>query len=296
MNDFPTPETQGGGTRLSAPWRQTLFYSGLGVILTLLVYWPTVLDMTRLWTESEPYRYAWLVVPMFVYIVGWYRRDSILAMTPSAGYLGLPLILAALVLWLICFPADIRVGQHFALVVTLQGIALCALGKDIYLKLLPIMLLLFLMIPCGDIFQPILRDLTVEWLRGFATLADLPYTIDGYNIVIAEHDYIVVEGCSGLSLFTLAGFLCYSIGLLLFRSTGKIFALAALGCVLGILTNAIRVLLIVAIDWRNGTQMDLDDHMDIQWVLLAFLIGGLLYLSARLNHEDWPNQAQQTVS
>ncbi len=188
------------------------------------------------------------------------------------------------------------VGQHIALVLTLQGIALCALGKSTYLKLLPIMLLLFLMIPCGDIFQPILRDLTLEWLGWFATLANLPYTIDGYRITIATQKYIVLAACSGLSLFTLAGFLGYSIGLLLFRSTGKVFALAALGAALGILTNAIRVSLIVAIDWINGTQMDLADHMDIQWLLLAFLIGGLLYLSTRLKHEDWPDQAQQTVS
>jgi exosortase len=295
-SDLPTHETQDRGSSLRVPWRKTLLYSGLGSIVTLLIYWPTVLHLTRLWTETESYRYAWLVVPMFVYIVAWYRRDSILSMTPSASYFGLPLILAAFVLWLMCFSADIMLGQHLALVLTLQGVALCALGKETYLKLLPIMWLLFLMIPCGDVFQAPLRDLTLNWLGWFATLTNLPHSIDGYHIVIAEQKYVVLGACSGLSLFTLAGFLGYSIGLLLFRSTGKVFALAALGGVLGVLTNAIRVCLIVAIDWINGTQMDLLDHKDIQWLLLAFLVGGLLYLSTRFKHEDWPNPMQQSVS
>jgi hypothetical protein len=41
------------------------------------------------------------------------------------------------------------------------------------------MLLLFLMIPCGDILLPLLRGLTVKWIEWFALLAGLimPLTV-----------------------------------------------------------------------------------------------------------------------
>jgi len=291
-----TPRTQGQATsphqqthRLSPAWRQALLYSGLGLGLSLLAFWPTVLDLTRLWTDVEAYQYAWFVGPMFVYIVGWYRRDSILAMTPQTGYFGLPLMLAAALIWLMCYSAEIMLGQHLALVIMLQGIALCALGKTLYLKLLPIMLLLFLMIPSGDLFQLPLRHLTTHYLSGFAILADLPHSLDGYRLTIGEQHYVVLPACSGLSLFLLGGFLGYSIGLLLFRSVHKVLALAAVGAAFGMLANAIRVCSIVSIDWVNGTQMNLAEHKDIQWLLVALMIGSLLYLSGRLKLEAWPH-------
>ena len=84
--------------------------------------------------------------------------------------------------------------------------------------------------------------------------------------------------------FTLGGFLGYSFGLLLFRSLAKVVALAALGAALGILTNALRVCLIVAVDQLRGSQMDLAGHTDTQWLVWLASLGLLLYLASRLAH------------
>ena len=72
---------------LSAAWRQAMRYSAIGFVMALLMMWPTVLDLGSLWTMADAgaYQYAWLVLPMFVYLLGWYHRDRILAMTPQPG-------------------------------------------------------------------------------------------------------------------------------------------------------------------------------------------------------------------
>ncbi len=128
------------------------------------------------------------------------------------------------------------------------------------------------MVPYGDILQPLLRDLTVKWIEWFAQLMGLPHLIEGYVVYIGTHRYVVIDACSGLTFFTLAAFLGYSYGLLLFRSLPKVVGLAALGALLGILANAVRVCLIVGVDRMNGSQMDLGAHQDIQWfVMLAAL-------------------------
>ncbi len=276
-------------TRLSPAWRQPVLFSCIGLTLALLIMWPTVLDLGRLWIDGHAgaYQYAWLVLPFFLYLVGWHHRDRITAMTPEPGYAGLPLGLLALILWLVSFVNDFNLGQQLALVLVLQAIALSALGRENFRQLLPIMLLLFFMIPCGDIVQPLLRDLTLDWMQWFAIVSDLPHSINGYYITIGDHRYHVLRACSGLAFFTLAGFLGYSYGLLLYASLTRVLALAALGAALGILANAARVCMIVALDRLNGTPMSQAGHDDIQWVVLALCVGILLLLASKLKQDDW---------
>ncbi len=279
---------------LSPEWRQVLGYGGAGLLLVFIGLWPTVVDMANMWRDTDAYQYAWLVIPTFIYVACWHHRDSILAMTPRPGYFGLPLILLATVIWTGSFVADIKLGQQLAFVLLLQGIALCCLGMGAYRKLLPLMLLLFLMIPCGDILQPLLKALTVKWIEWFAIITGLPHAIDGYYAHIGPHEYIVLDACSGLGFFTLAGFLGYSFGLLLFRSLGKVVLFACLGAALGVLVNAMRVCLIVTIDQFKSTQMQLDGHADVQWVVLLAALGLLIYFASRLNREQWSTQDRKT--
>jgi len=281
------PARATGGAVYSRAWLQALFLGGVGLVLALAALWPTVLDMTRLWSSSEPYQYAWLVLPMFIYVLGWHHRDTLLAMPPRPGYAGLPLILLATIVWLVASVVEINLGEQLALVLVLQGLALCTVGWRVYRAFLPAMLLLFLMVPSGDILQPLLQNLTVKWVEWFSLAAGLPHSVEGYVIHVGTQRYVVVAACSGLTFFTLAGFLGYSFGLLLFRSLPKVLALAALGAALGILVNAVRVCVIVALDWMRGSQMDLAAHADIQWIVLLMALGALLYIASRLAHEDW---------
>lgn len=273
---------------LRREWRLALSYCAAGLLLALIALWPTVVDLVRVWMVGESYQYAWLVLPTFIYVVGWYHRETILELTPSPSYVGLGIVGVAGALWVAGDVVDIKLAQHLALVLTVQGIALCALGWQCYRALLPCFLLLFLMVPCGDVLQPLLRALTVNWIEWFAQLMGLPHVIEGYVVHIGTHRYVVIDACSGLTFFTLAGFLGYSFGLLLFRSLPKVVALAALGALLGILTNAVRVCLIVGIDWMNGSQMDLGAHQDIQWLVLLAALVSLLYLASKLAHDSWP--------
>lgn len=272
-------------------WRGPLFTGGAGVLLVLLAMWPAAQDMLLIWSTSDPYRYAWLVLPTFVYLLGWHHREALLATSPAPGFAGVPVVACALLLWLFSSVVDIRLGQHLALVVALQGVALCTLGWPAYRRLLPVMLLLFLAVPSGDLLQPVLRELTVQWIEWFALAMDFPLSRDGYTVYIGEHRYVVIDACSGLATFTLAGFLGYSFGAMLYRSLPRVLAFAALGGLIAILSNALRVCTIVALDYLQGSQMSLEEHGDVQLVLLLVVLGLLLYLTCRLPGEARPVEA-----
>ena len=70
-------------------------------------------------------------------------------------------------------------------------------------RLLPVLALMFLMVPSGDVLRPVLRLLTVKSIVLFASLAGLPHSVDGYSIFIGKLHYFVVDACSGLAYVTL---------------------------------------------------------------------------------------------
>ena len=134
---------------------------------------------------------------------------------------------------------NVDVVRQFALVLALQGVAMSTLGWSSYWKLFPVLALLFLLIPAGDLLQPALLSLTVKSIEIFASLAHLPHAIQGQFVHIGPHRYIVADACSGLAYVTLATFLGYSFGCLLYRSFFRIAALAAFSAFLGVVCNSL---------------------------------------------------------
>lgn len=267
---------------LDRHWNTVLLWGLPGFMLASLALWPTLLDLARLWTGNESYQYGWLVMPMVVYLLGWHRRQEILSMTPQPGFAGVLVTVAGAALWGMALVMNLDVGRHVALVVVLQGVAMALLGWRAYWRLFPVLALLFFMVPAGDVLQPILRSATIKSIELFAAIVGLPHHVDGYVIHIGSLRYIVVEECTGLTFVTLAAFLCYSLGSLLYQSFRKVAALAVLGAFLGIFSNAVRVNSIVLADWLRGTQMSLASHGAIQWTALLLTLGLVFFLLSRL--------------
>jgi len=273
---------------LNPSWKAALQGGMIGCLLTSLVMWPTLLELSKVWRHDEAYQYAWLVVPMVAYLLGWHHRSANLALRPQPDFSGVLVVMVAAACWGAADLMNIDVGRQFAFILTLQGVALSTLGWRAYWRLFPTLGLLFLMIPSGDLLQPALRALTVKAIELFAVLADLPHRVEGFVIFIGTHRYIVVDECSGLAYVTLAIFLGYSFGLLLYRSAIKVAALALFGALLGIFSNALRVNAIVLIDWVRGSQMDLGAHGDIQWIALFVTLGLLFYVLSKLKADAAP--------
>ncbi|MFI5445557.1 archaeosortase/exosortase family protein [Polaromonas sp. UC242_47] len=270
------------GSVMTQGWKDALWGGMLGCLLAALALWPTLLDLVASWRNGEAYQYAWLVIPMLVYVLGWHHPQIGLVVSPQPDFTGVLVTVGAAACWGAAALMNIDVGRQFALVLTVQGIAMSMLGWRAYWRLFPALALMFLMIPSGDLLQPLLRLLTVKAIELFALVAHLPHTVVGFVVYVGANRYIVVDECAGLSYVTLAIFLGYSFGLLLYRSVFKIAALSLLGALLGIFANALRVNTIVLIDWVRGSQMELTAHGNIQWIALFLTLGLLFYVLSQL--------------
>lgn len=268
----------------------------IGCAVVVAVMWPTVATLMHTWQVSESYQYAWLVVPMVIYLLGWHHPQSGVRLDPRPDFTGVVVVVAAVACWGVATLMNVDLGREVALVLALQGVAMSTLGWRSYRRLFPTLALLFLMIPCGDLLQPALRMLTVHALDLFATVAGLPHHVDGYVIHIGTHRYVVVDECSGLAYVTLATFLGYCFGVLLYRSAWKVAALALFGAGLGVLCNMIRVDAIVLIDWLRDSQMELTAHGTVQWVALLATLGVLFYVLERLRPDTADVESIATLS
>jgi exosortase len=273
---------------MTARSKEALLGGIAGGILVCVAMWPTLLEMTTVWRTHEAYQYAWLVLPMVVYLLGWHHRSTGVRIRPQPDLTGIWVVIVAAVCWGAASLTNIDVGRHFALVLALQGVAMSTLGWKSYWKLFPTFGLLFLMVPSGDLLEIPLRLLTVKAIELFAVAAQLPHSVEGFVIFIGANRYIVIDECSGLAFVTLGAFLGYSFGCLLYRSFFKIAALAAFGALLGIISNVVRVNAIVLIDWMRGSQMELTAHGTIQWIALFATLGLLFYVLSRLKGDAEP--------
>lgn len=259
-----------------------------GSILVSWAMWPTLLEMTASWRTHESYQYAWLVLPMVVYLIGWHHRSTGWRVCPQPDLTGIWVVIVAAACWGAAALMNIDVGRQLAFVLALQGVAMSTLGWRSYWTLFPTLALLFLLVPSGDLLEPALRVLTVKAIEIFAVAANLPHSVEGFVVFIGATRYIVVAECSGLAFATLGLFLGYSFGLLLYRSVLKIAALALFGAFLGIFSNVVRVNAIVLIDWIRGSQMELTAHATIQWIALFATLGLLFYVLSRLQGDAEP--------
>jgi exosortase len=286
----PTPPAKATGPRAAmTPRSKEALLGGIaGCMLVCVAMWPTLVEMTTVWRTHEAYQYAWLVLPMVAYLLGWHHQSTGMLLRAQPDLTGIWLVIVAAACWGAASLTNIDVGRQLAFVLALQGVAMSTLGWKSYRKLFPTFALLFLMVPCGDLLEPALRVLTLKAIELFAVAAQLPHSVEGFVIFIGANRYIVIDECSGLAFVTLGAFLGYSFGCLLYRSFFKVAALALLGGLLGIVSNVVRVNAIVLIDWMRSSQMELSAHGTIQWIALFATLGLLFYVLSRLKGDAEP--------
>jgi exosortase len=264
----------------------------VGLCVLMVASASTATDLARQWGQTHAYRYAWLVVPMLVYALGWHWRHAVLATCPRPCAAAIGVTAGAAVLWVAADLMNIDIGRQSALLMMVFGVVLAALGTEFIRRWAPALGLLVFLLPNADVLQPALRRATADGLYLTLQVLGLEVHREGLMLSVGANRYFVADGCSGLAYVTLLTFLGYAFGVLLYRSFWRVLALALTGGVLGVLSNLVRVNSIVLLDLWRGSQMDLTAHGYVQWTTLVLAIGLMLLLLARSDVEAMPSGAR----
>jgi exosortase A len=258
------------------PWSDAgaLRAMALALILvgTLLVLWPTTETLMARWTdgESRSYTHGALILALSAYLI-WRRRAAIgaIPISPSLPAAGSTVLLG--LGWLIAYRSGIVIGHQVLLPLIVIALAATMLGTALARRALLPLAYVYFAIPVWDALVPLLQWGSALAVRGMLSVVGIPVYFDGLEFQIPAGRFEIAGGCSGLHFFVVALAIATFYGELhrdTRRTRIKLLALAALAA---LLTNWIRIAIIIVAGHLTDMQHHLvsNEHYSFGWGMFA---------------------------
>lgn len=182
--------------------RQTLIYGTCGfIVLALGIYFPILRNMVYHWSIVEDYQHGFIIVPLalfFAYQRRWDLEDAVI----KGSWLGLIPMFIGLTSLTIGRLGTELMTMRSGFVLTLIGLILLLLGKEIFKILGFPLFFLFLMVPLpqslvNTIAFP-LQLIAAKFAVWSLQELGIPALVEGNIIHLAHAELFVHEACSGL--------------------------------------------------------------------------------------------------
>jgi exosortase A len=293
MSSMPQPQSQLSGPTsflhslvgrsASCAWRIACAV----VALLLAVFWlyrPSSASLQELWndTSKTTYTHGYVIAALVVWLV-WRRRARIADKPWSPSVPAALLVAAAGFVWIVAVRSGIEIIHQLMLIALLWLSVWAVFGRQIALQLwLPIGYLVFA-IPVWDQVNSLLQAATVVAVQFLLQLSSIPAYVEGNFVHVAAGVFEVAGGCSGIHFFIVSlaiATLYGEIG----RDSAKVrLALIAAAAVLALLTNWLRVYIIVVAGHLTNMQHYLIrvEHYTFGWIVFAVMMT-LFFVVARI--------------
>jgi exosortase len=179
--------------RLSAP---------AALVALLVLLWPALAHAVDVWSTTEEFRYGFLILPMAGLLV-WWRREQVARSVGVGTVWGLVITIGALAVYVAAW----RMGIH-----ALAGLAVSPLvwGVVVYLfgwrtgqaLAFPIGFLVFGLCVFRGLLDSVgfaLQHVTAVGAADIVTSLGIPVVRDGLFLTSNRFNFVVAEGCSGMS-------------------------------------------------------------------------------------------------
>jgi len=241
-----------GGSRRSAVAGAL---AAIGV--ALVIFAPILYYMVRHWRDVPTYSHGFLVAPLALYFA-WERRQVLRRCAIEPSWWGLvPLVLGTLALAVGRLGVELM-AMRVSFVLTLNGLVLLLLGRQVYRTLLFPLLFLFLMIPPPQSLvnavtfplQLIAADLGVDALHALA----IPALREGNIIHLPNTQLFVADACSGLRSLQALGTLAVVFAYFFRKNPIERVVIVLSAIPIAILVNSVRVGLTGILTYQLGEE------------------------------------------
>jgi exosortase len=186
-------------------------WQGLALLLLLVwLYLPILAKLVMQWVgpARDPNFEHGIFVPMFAFFILWQDRERLRLIAPNPSWVGLPILLAGLIMLSLGVLGAELFFSRVSLLVILAGLILLFQGWEFFRAVLFPWAVLVLMIPIPNLLlQQVtfpLQLLASKLATVLLELVGVPVLRQGNVIVLASMPLDVAEACSGIrSLLTL---------------------------------------------------------------------------------------------
>lgn len=197
--------------RVSAEAPATISLSALAALGALVgailwSYWPTILDLWEFWDKNEDYS-GGKFVPLIAIYLAWSDRNALRRLPLRTCWWGLAIVVGAQVLRLYALLFAFGSIERFSLILSVIGLILLLVGREITWQAKWVLVFLLLMIPVpmrihNTLALPLQNLATASAAFGLELLGILVVR-EGNVLRLSEQTTIAVaEACSGLRMLT----------------------------------------------------------------------------------------------
>ncbi len=271
---------------LQREWR--LAGGVLGVVLVVLgVAWSeTLASLVDLWTNSYEYGHGLIVAPVAVYLL-WERRDRILSHAPAPSWIGALVVAFLIAVWFVSRLLGVLLGEQVAVVALLIAVIAAILGPRVaWTCTLPVTYLI-LAVPVWWFVNPYLQSWTAIASAATSRALGVPIYLEGLYMTIPDGQFLVANVCSGLRYLLASLSLVGFYAILNLTQLWRRITLVAIGVVVSVIFNWVRVSVIVLIGHHSKMQSPLvHQHVMLGWLLFIAVIVIILVCGRLLERGD----------
>ncbi len=264
-------------------WRTATLAIALSFVALAVLYAPTFAGLYEMWERTDTYGHWILVLPISLY-AAWSRREDLARLHPDPSAIGVAAVALISVGWAAARVIDVNVVQELAVHALIAALVLAIAGpRALRILAFPIVFLIFV-IPLWTHLIPVLQDHTASVAAWSVRAIGVPLYHDGYYLTIPRGQFVVAEVCAGLR-FLLATLCITAFYAHLHIPSAKLgLAFVAIGAVVAVVTNWLRVDMIVLIGHYVGMDSPLVGgyHTHVGWVVFAIALIPLFWIGRRL--------------
>lgn len=244
--------------------------------------YPAIENMVSLWLTTDTYMHGAAILPLSLYLFKQMPSPDTLPKRASwITMIGLSLLWA--VGYFLAHLTKVNLLQQIAVIGLIPVTFVCLFGWRYAWHYRTPLMLSFLCIPVGDFLIPYLQTFTADMSVFMLQLSGVTVLHNGWYIRIAAADFRVAEACSGIN-FLISTFAVSCFYAFLFMSKPYKRALfIALGVIVPILANGVRVYMIIMIAELGNVEAATGvDHLVYGWIffvvvlIILFAIGHFL--------------------
>jgi len=271
--------------------RASILYAGATSALALGIFGPILYYMVLHWGAVDDYSHGFLVVLLALYFA-WERRHGLQRAVVRPSWWGLvPLALGSLALLIGRLGVELT-AMRVSFVLTLIGLQILLLGREVCRVLAFPMFFLFFMVPLPQSFvnvvafplQLIAADFAVDTLH----LLQIPALREGNIIHLADTQLFVAGACAGLHSLMALGMLAVLFAYYFRKNRTEQVIIVASAVPIAIFVNAFRVALTGFLAHRMGSAAAEGLIHQTEGVFTFGLAFGLLLVEAWLLSVFWP--------
>ena len=229
-------------------WLSASLIISITWLITIGLFWPTVMSMVEQWSRSRTFVHGYLVLPASLYLI-WTCQNRLQGLHPRPNYWGWLVLGMVGGLWILGGKLNVDLIQQVAVVAILPTFLFTVTGLASTKALLFPLGFLFFAIPTGQALEPPLQEFTAWFAVSGLKLFEVPVLWEGLYITLPTRQWEVATDCAGLRYLLPGLALGYLYSAVVYRSWLRrgVFMVACI--VVLILANGLRAFGIILFDY-----------------------------------------------